>query len=326
MALPPHPDFGWSWSRHRLYATCPRRYWIKVYLAWQGWDAPPGSPSQTAYRLSKLLTFPQLVGTLVHEALREIALAAAGRRALPEFQTLWAPAWTRLRAVREASRAEFLRDPKSHPMLADAYYGSKSAREISDDLQDAGDTLAACLANALELPLWDELKTALRVRPPDELDRSTVSVLGDPGPVQWWGAPDLAFIDADRIPWIVDYKTGAKLDEMEATRQIHVYAAWMIACAEARWTPQWRGRIIDLREGGRETVITIRQQDVFDAFTAVEADVRRWRASQVTREPNQAEMAAFPLTEDRRLCPWCAFVGLCQELNNPGGTSGSPRA
>ena len=317
--LPLHPEFGWSWSRHRLYRLCPRKFWLRVYLAWGGWDAPAGTPAYIAYRLTKLTSCPLLVGTLVHSALRELAEAAAARQELPDFDVLWKPRWAELVRIRHTPRELFLERPKANPMLADAYYGTRLERELNDDVQSAGDLLSRCLVNALELPLWAELATAARVRPPDTLERSHVHILGDPLPVTWWGAPDLAYVPASReTVEIVDYKTGESVDEEESATQIHTYAAYLIAGAGATWDPRWRGRTINLRDL-TSRVIPITREGIHRAFGLVEADLRQWRLGQVSREPNIADQRAFPLAENPDHCPRCEMVGICQDLEAGSG-------
>ncbi len=316
--LPLHPEFGWSWSRHRLYHLCPRKLWLRVYLAWGGWDAPVGTPAHTAYRLTKLTSCPLLVGTLVHSALRELAEAAAARQELPDFDTLWKPRWTELLRVRHTPRELFLERPKANPMLSHAYYGTRLDRELNDDVQNAGDLLSRCLVNALELPLWAELATAARVRPPDTLERSHVHILGDPSPVTWWGAPDLAYVPASReTVEIVDYKTGEYVDEEDSATQIHTYAAYLVAGVGASWDPRWRGRTINLRNL-TERVIPITREGIHRAFGLVEADLRRWRLNQISSEPNIADEEAFPFAADRAPCPACEMVEICQQLEDRG--------
>lgn len=321
MPLPPYPEFGWSWSRSRMYHHCPRKYWVKVYLSWLGWEAEQGSSSWLAYRLSKLVTYPLLVGTLVHDVLRELAVAARNGQELPPFDLVWRPVAERLRRVHATTRGEFLADPKRSPMLADAYYDSKSSRELAEDLRGALDAAAGCLANALELDLWDEVRSARRVRAPDEREGATVNVLGDPDPITWWGAPDLAFVPASQASIdLVDYKTGDSVDQAEASVQVHGYVAFLLVTGGKRWSGRWRGRIISLRDAG-EVPIPITQTGVFEALALVESDVRAWRMRQTSVRPNVAPIAAFPPTEDRTKCSYCEYLELCR-----GKDSSSPAA
>jgi hypothetical protein len=318
--LPLYPEFGWSWSRHKLYRLCPRKFWLRVYLAWGGWDAPTGSPASAAYRLSKLTTLPLAVGTLVHSALRELAEVAAAGGELPSFEALWTPRWTELSRIRHTPRELFVQSPKANPMLADAYYGLRLERELTDALQDAGELLSRCLVNALEMPIWPELATAARVRPPDTLEKSRVHILGDPDPIVWWGAPDLAYVPASRETVdLIDYKTGDSVDGNEAAMQIHTYAAYLIAGTGAIWDRRWRGRVISVRSTSEEA-IPITREGIHRALAVVEADVRRWRMHQSSREPNRAEMARFPTPVHRGHCPFCEMAEVCQRMDLDAGT------
>ncbi|MFT7519705.1 MAG: hypothetical protein ACI9MC_001848, partial [Kiritimatiellia bacterium] len=59
-------EFSWSWSRHRAFGECARRYWLNHYAFWGGWSR--GSPAREIYIQKKLNSRPQWIGTTVHEA------------------------------------------------------------------------------------------------------------------------------------------------------------------------------------------------------------------------------------------------------------------
>ena len=314
-SLPEHPEIGWSWRRHNLYRTCPRKLWWATYGMWGGWSAPPGSPSWEAYRIGKLTSLSMMIGTLAHDAMRSIAEAVIEGRSPPEFEVLWEPAWRRLVAVRNTSREQFLAAPKHHPMLADVFFDTKRPDEITDEMHAAGDLLLRCIEVGADLPIWDQVASAASVRRPDVRERLQVSLLGNPEPVALWGAPDLAMIPKEpRTADLVDWKTSEVLDVENGARQVHVYAAVLIAGGarwDDTWRDRWRGRLVNLRDG-TEHIVPLTAEGVDAAYEMIEADVRLWRRLQTTRVPNVAAPDAYPKCADRRICSWCEYVPVCK--------------
>ena len=330
-SLPEHPEIGWSWRRHNLYRTCPRKLWWATYGSWGGWSAEPGSPSWEAYRLGKLTSWAMLTGTLAHNAMRTIAEAVIEGRSRPEFEVLWEPAWKRLVQVRNTGREQFLAAPKQHPMLADAFFDIRRPREITDEMHAAGDLLLQCIEMGQDLPIWEELSHAVRARRPDVREELRVHVLGDPHPVGLWGAPDLAMVRrAPLTADLVDWKTSQAMDVESGTLQVHVYAAVLIAGGarwDDTWRRRWRGRLVSLRDGS-EIEVPITPEGVDDALQMIESDIRLWRRLRTTQVPNVAAPEAYPKCADRRACQWCDFAPVCKacDPDEPVDSSGLPIA
>ena len=77
-------EFSWSPSRHRMFESCKRQYYFNYYGSWGGWDKNADAQSQLLYRLKKITTVPQLVGTVVHDAISNALNALKlGRDILP---------------------------------------------------------------------------------------------------------------------------------------------------------------------------------------------------------------------------------------------------
>jgi hypothetical protein len=212
-------------------------------------------------------------------------------------------------------RRQFLLAPRRNPMLAQCFLGTRPESEVTEEMHQADTLLLRCVETGSELSFWEELERAVKILPPDKVQCIEVPILGDE-PFRMWGAPDLAWIHADRTSVSVDdFKTGRRLDADRGSLQIHAYAAWMVL-GGARWTPDWRGRLISLRDGS-EVGVPITRPGLDEAFTMIERDVRAWRLGQESREPNSAPMHAFPKTEDRRSCRSCACLTLIDASSPP---------
>ena len=61
-------EFSWSWSRHRAFGDCQRKYWLQHYAFWGGWDPASPPPVREIYIQKRLTSRGLWLGTLVHEA------------------------------------------------------------------------------------------------------------------------------------------------------------------------------------------------------------------------------------------------------------------
>ena len=60
--------FGWSWSRHNMWNTCPRSYYYSYIGKWE-----PGIDGQRCKMLSKLISLPMAVGKFIHDAIKTVS-------------------------------------------------------------------------------------------------------------------------------------------------------------------------------------------------------------------------------------------------------------
>jgi len=327
----PYPEFSWSHSRDRVLNECERRYYWQYYGSHNGWERTANTVTRAAYRLKQLTTFPQALGTAVHRAAREIALAIRDGRARPTYATLLANARADLNALYVRSRAHrgdrqpFLADPKRHAVTVDAYYG-RTPR--ASDLLRLREKLQRCLDLLVTCPVWSELAApGTIVQVADELAVIVLGEralgLGDEDPkgtreqglgdlrdVPIYVAPDLAFRPVAGSWVVLDWKTGSING---ASEQLALYALALQEELGPKMCPSpIDGRVVGLDAGTCHTV-NVSGADVAAARARVGASVARMRLKLVDPARNVAlPPAAFPLATDRRNCPRCPFYELCR--------------
>ena len=62
-------NFSWSFSRHRTFHDCPRKYWFHYYGSWEGWSDDAPAEAQELYRLKNITGLHLLAGDVVHRAI-----------------------------------------------------------------------------------------------------------------------------------------------------------------------------------------------------------------------------------------------------------------
>ena len=61
------PEFSWSQSRRSTFKQCPRLYYWQYYGAHNGWYEDADETARQAYRLKKITSFPEFLGSVVHD-------------------------------------------------------------------------------------------------------------------------------------------------------------------------------------------------------------------------------------------------------------------
>lgn len=306
MSLGPYPDFTWSVSRHRTLQACARRYYWDTYGAWGGWEDDAPAETQLAYRLSKLTNLDFALGTAIHRRAHELTEIARAGRELPSVDALRRETRRELGEIYRAGEADFVRDPKGHPMLHGFYYGDGPDEEAIERVREK---LEYCLPHLRDIDLWERIREwEVRVAfapDPDEILDPTVEVDG----AGLYATPDLVLRDTeDDTLTVVDWKTGRPRERDQ--RQIAVYGLFV---RDQFDVSECRGRIVYLMDGSSQVV---------DLTPAVFEETEGWIADSVAEmrrfvadpEVNRAKpKAAFPLTENRWECKGCNFFELCEE-------------
>jgi len=69
MAEPFKNKFSWSFSRHKIFTACKRKYYYLYYGSWGGWEANADEKVRKLYQLKKMTNLPMLVGEVVHRTI-----------------------------------------------------------------------------------------------------------------------------------------------------------------------------------------------------------------------------------------------------------------
>lgn len=199
--LPPHLALAWSFTRHRLLATCERAtFW--TYWGSRGAGLPPDDPAaqadaRRAWALRHLTELQMLVGVVVHNAARAVLAALlAGERA-PSYRELLARARFTMNQVWRGSQPDqvdrFWRWPGAYTALREIVVRGE-LRDV--EIAVARARVRGCLAALLDAPLLDDLRGC---------PRDAVLLPSHDGPVDFtpvpgttaWGAVDVAYRHGD---------------------------------------------------------------------------------------------------------------------------------
>ena len=289
-------EFSWSPSRHRMFQSCQRQYYYNYYGSWGGWYDSEDELTRLLYRLKKMSTLPQLVGTVVHDAISRVLKAIQSGREVP-FKTAETYA-TQLfdRHIEDSLEKRWLRSASKHTNLFEHYYGQ-------DVNTDAG--RERVLENVTAFFESEAFQT-LQNTPPDQwlsVEALTSFVFNA---TKLWVALDVAVRQNGGVA-VFDWKTGR---EREADRlQLAVYALY----ASTVWgvsVPHLQLQDVYLQAGVVRPVSV--DTGVLDETRQIIVEsIAQMRDKLDDPNANTASIETFPMTENRTTCESCPFKSVC---------------
>jgi len=303
-------EFSWSWSRHRTFEKCLRRYWLSHYGSWGGWEASAPDEVREAYIQKKLATRPQWVGTLVHEAAEYVLVEVRQgrnpepRKVVEQFRRL------ARRQIEDSLQGRYRYFPKRYVGFVDHYY-DQEVPEVTWDatVQSVVEQVAGLFDNPVFLRL---VEVPERIREVERLEQLRI------GDVPVWVSLDVLVEDGRGGLVVVDWKTGRAHDPDAITGQLGVYGVYVLS-RYLRVAPERRRKrdldrvktmYVNLRSGER-AVYALTGAHVDEAIELIRASAARMRAL-VPVEGERPDPKDFPmLSEGDPACDTCSFRRTC---------------
>ena len=301
--------FSWSWSRHRAFQTCLRRYYLQHYAFWGGWE--PGSDAREIYIQKKLTSRPQWIGITVHEA-AEWVLGEVRRGHYPRPDRV-VERFSRQarRMVDESARGLYKIRPKRSPGFVDHYYGQGTSPDAWEaDFEEIARQIRGLFDNPVFLRLT---RVPGRIVEVERLEQLSI------GDVPIWVSLDVLVADGDGGFVVIDWKTGREHDAETVARQLGVYGAYVIdryighdpALAPQQIIARIKAMYVNLRESSYETR-PLDAPTLTQTLAIIRESAGRMRELLVDVEQNVANVEDFPmLAEGSAPCGRCAFRRTC---------------
>lgn len=304
-------QFRWSKSRAATFSDCKRKYYLRYYQHWGGWEKDAPEINRIAYRLGKMVSMDTLVGSAVHEVLANHFRALRNgqlRELKPERPV------EKMREVWRNAKKELWRsNPKRFPPLFEIYY-----QRIPPDekLKKDAEKARRSIRNLKELPLYRSLREInhsdfLWVDPAAEKfsEETYFTVL----PYEAIASPDLVYREGDRMV-IVDWKTGKEREDDRL--QMGAAGLWARQRLPIEGN-ELKAVLVYLKtssvlEFKLDEKITLQSEETIRQ--GMEA------MSQYLKDPGRnipLEIESFPLHNNRKFCWHCEFQEICFK-NFPG--------
>lgn len=217
--IKPFPEFSWSYSRHKTFASCNRQYYYAYYAGHNGWLRDSSATQKQAYRLKKMLTLPLAVGQIVHDLLAKTIQDFHLNNEYTNATQLEQRARQMLNTIYRNSKqlTDWYKRPSKHAIFQEVYY----VKQLDKDLLS--------YYNALLLPYFENFLRSPTVQYVTE-QPITFKQLEDFSYMRIDGTKifvvlDLLYVDAQNKWHIVDWKTGKpSADDRE---QLMLYAHYV---------------------------------------------------------------------------------------------------
>lgn len=337
------PANEWSYSRHRLLSACERAVYWQYWGSRGGYRSDAPAAARRAWALKGLVSVPSLLGTVVHNAAREVVAAIRDRRTPPTFDVLYAEARRAMNDVWRWSQPgeidRFWNWPTSYHAFREIVY---AGRLEQDQIEQARIKLGSCLRHLVGSPLLHDVRACAphQVR----LGGSGPDRVALGGGVTVWAALDLLYRHGDPGTaggecrhacggpcWcVVDHKTGRPSPAADVL-QLAVYCIAIEAQGYPPTDGVYFGRVIYLLSG-TEAWFVITEEDMAHARAVIRADVALQRAFYVDWARGVLKpRSSFALARELRTCEACNFLALCREelrsqarpdgVSEPGGAT-----
>lgn len=302
-------EFSWSWSRHRAFRECRRRYWLQHYAFWGGWDRNSPADVREIYIQKRLNTRATWLGSLVHEAVEWVlGEVRQGRYPPPEHVAERFERRAR-REIDESSRGLYRLDPKKFPGFAEHYYGDGDDPERwTEAIDEATRQIRELFNNPAFLRL---ARVPERIREVERLEQIRV----DGVPV--WVSLDVLVDDGKDGFVIIDWKTGKGHGADEVAAQLGIYGVYVLSAyfgvppGQPGPFDRIRTMYVNLRTGERD-VRPLQASDVDAAIDTIRTSSAAMKATLVDMAENVARKDDFPqLDAGSAACGRCVFRRTC---------------
>lgn len=303
------PEFSWSPSRQRQLDDCPRAYFYRYYLSWNGWLSEAPADSREAYRLNKLTGFDALLGLEIDKRAGELEQSARQGRTPPTVEEMERRTRAALNDAWRSSKRErqrFEASPKQVTMLRAVYRGQDAKEEI-DRVEQRLRVSLETLASREHWRRIGECGPEGRVEIPDF---GSFSLDG----IKVFALPDLAYLHHGTLH-VVDWKSGRRGDGHQT--QVLLSSFWALSTPVGRGASTVKGHLEYLAVGEEEAV-EIPDDHAERVSAIVQAGVVRMRELLIDAESNAPrEMVSFERRESG-LCRSCNFAPMCDRHRQEG--------
>ena len=285
-----------------MFESCKRQYYFNYYGSWGGWDKNADAHTQLLYRLKKITTVPQLVGTVVHEAISNVLNALKSGRPIhpPAIETHAQKLFGQHLLASEEQHWRY--SASQYTNLFEHYYDEPFSENDS----------ANHVATSLQAFFASDAYATLQSTPPEDyltIEKLTDFTLAN---TKIWVVLDIA-IRRDESVHIFDWKTGR---ERQADRhQLAVYALYA--------TSHWDVALPDLHlqdiylQTNTERTLVLSPDDLDQTRIFVTESVQEMRALLDDPEQNTASQDTFPMTTNTHQCTTCPFKAVCYPDDKP---------
>ena len=296
-------EFSWSFSRHRTFNTCKRKYYYNHYGIWGGWKDDADEETKKLYMLKQMTSLPMLAGSLVHKEVQRILESVRKGWSLPQDKAETEVVNNFKRAWRESKNMEWQEKPKWKTNLYEHYYN----KELSDErLLEIKDVMIDSIKGFYDSDSFSFIKT---LAPTEWLSIEELDSFEIEG-TKIWVKLDFAARHGERA-YIYDWKTGREVKEDEnqlAVYTLYAMEKWGVELKQVRLFDVYLMKQIPVKVKPTAVLINNVKHIIQQSINGMKSLL-----DDVTE--NEASIENFPkvddATKDSWPCSYCNFKEMC---------------
>ncbi|MCL5104917.1 MAG: PD-(D/E)XK nuclease family protein [Armatimonadetes bacterium] len=292
---------SWSFSRKTHFDSCRRHYFYHRF-----WGQEP-KLRWKLFEMRNLTTLNMLRGQVAHAVIAEslnslrmgraISIESAKERVTTLMRTRYMESAQRLWHIDNRPQGRKASDITS---LVEHYYAFP---DVVERAREARKVAWACLENLFASDFWTQATSASPARWMDIEDDSYPSF--DIDGIQVYIRIDFAHSDGAQT--IIDWKTGAPSEQDR--KQLVLYSLY--ARSKWDWDPlETSLAAVYLQPEFKMDISSPTEREIGTVIEEVKHSFEQMHDLEPAFGP--ADIAAFPMTEDRSNCRWCRFQGACE--------------
>ena len=282
-----------------MFDACKRRYYYNYYGSWGGWEKTADPEPRLLYRLKKITTLPQLIGTVVHATIDRALKALKSGQELPVEVAEASCLKTFDQRLQQSERGDWKNNPSRATNLFEHYYDDPSTEAVLQEIRPL-------ITRHIRTFYTSDLYLSFKALPSFAwLSQETLDSFIFGGHTIWVTL-DLAVHQNDKL-CIYDWKTGT--ERAPDKTQLAVYALY---ASKKLHTPLENLILTDFYLKDQRLQPVVIDGDTLEAtghFILESIEAMQARLSNPTA--NTAEVDQFPMTDHTTLCKTCPFKAAC---------------
>jgi len=292
-------EFSWSYSRHKNFVSCKRKYYYLYYGSWGGWETSADESVRKLYQLKKMTNLPMLVGDVVHRTINhslgrlstgtEFPIEEAKERVIELFRQAW----------RESTNKAWQENASRNANLFEHYYDEKPDKERLLELKTL---MEDSIDGFYESDSYGFIKF---ISTPHWLSREKLESF-EFEDTKIWIKLDFAARHDERI-YVYDWKTGKQVKGNDT--QLAVYALfaqdkWKIELKNLRLFDVYLSKRLPVKLKVSDTIIETAKAEITESIEAMQEIMEEGPDNAVIEDK-------CPMTDFTYLCTGCTFKEVC---------------
>lgn len=301
-----YPEKSWSFSKDKLLSKCPRAYYYSKFLIWGGWDKTAPERVRKAYRLSKLTTIEQFLGSIIHDYIAN-NITALKTQDLENALKFIGGEFNKAVYYSHKYMEEWKQNPKSMTMFYSVYYKNRKLYE-GDFGKKIRDKTKILLQNYYNSRTLKDIQNGIKII---EIDRENNFTSFWVNNYKIYSIVDFMYEKNGDI-FIIDWKTGKKSPDDEFQLKLYALYAYKNYNIDLN-----RVYLINeyLYEGDYEER-KYAKEELLEVENFIKERIDIMENYLKDKEKNiPKDESSFPARSSKYNCKWCNFKEICPEYN-----------